>query len=76
MVKVLPDPVTPSSVWCARPSFQPLFEATNGFWLIARGRKAECSVNVLLICLTLKEDEAPGAKRQVFNSTRRRRFCQ
>ena len=35
--------------------FQPLFQATNGFRPIAEGRKAECSLNGLLINQNLKK---------------------
>jgi hypothetical protein len=32
-----------------QPIFQPLFQATDSFRLVARGTKAECSLNGLLI---------------------------
>jgi hypothetical protein len=43
-----------------QPIFQPLFQATDGFRLIAGGTKAECSLNGLLINQNLKKDLAAG----------------
>ena len=36
MVKVLPDPVTPSRTWSLRPFFNPLDELLDGLGLVAR----------------------------------------
>ena len=33
---VLPEPVTPSSVWCARPLREPFHEARDGLRLVTR----------------------------------------
>ena len=40
MVKVLPEPVTPSSTWCFCPSFKPSNQLVDCLALVSAGREA------------------------------------
>ena len=45
IVNVLPEPVTPSSVWCFLPRFRPCHELVDGVGLVAGGAKSEVRMN-------------------------------